>query len=711
MCPMACNGSLTRRSDLRGWLTVFVIAGLIPAFAARAADLMIYEDALAGGWQDWSWNTTLSTDTVNKATGTSSLAVTHTAGWAGLSLRASPAINTAGYSSIRFSVYGRANGGALAVSIQTTDSGPVSNQFVLTPTPNAWKVINVPLSALGNPGQIARLNIMEWTGAAQPTYNLDTLRLIGQTLPALSLTVDATAARKPISPLIYGINGTSATTADAAFMKSLGLPVRRWGGNNTSRYNWQLDASNTGFDWYFENVRMSNAVNLPADSAANRVIAQNRARGVATVLTVPLIGYVAKNATSCGFSIARYGPQTDSDWQWRPDCGNGVKTGGSLVTGNTPKDTSLAVGPRFVQTWVAALVSRYGSAANSGVRYYDLDNEPDIWWETHRDVAPLGLKYDQLRDRTYQYAAAIKAGDPAAQTLGPVVMGWTYYWHSPYDGQRQDWQTPDDRNAHGGTPLVPWYLQQMRAYEQAHGKRILDFLDLHYYPAAPGVALRPAGNAATQILRLNSTRSLWDPNYVDESWIASAGPEGGIIKLIPRMRDWVSANYPGTKLAITEYNWGAPEHINGALAQADVLGIFGREGLDLATLWSPPQSTQPLAFAFRIYRNYNGSGGRFGETSVSAVSSAQDRLAIYAAEESATGALTLVVINKTADNLSAPLTLNHFTNRGLVQGWRYSAAQLAGIVRLPDQGISGVTFTCTCPANSITLYRVPGRHL
>ncbi len=223
--------------------------------------------------------------------------------------------------------------------------------------------------------------------------------------------------------------------------------------------------------------------------------------------------------------------------------------------------------------------------------------------------------------------------------------------------------------------------------------------------------MRPAGNAATQTLRLNSTRSLWDPNYVDESWIASAGPEGGIIKLIPRMRDWVSANYPGTKLAITEYNWGAPEHINGALAQADVLGIFGREGLDLATLWSPPQSTQPLAFAFRIYRNYNGSGGRFGETSVSAVSSAQDRLAIYAAEESATGALTLVVINKTADNLSAPLTLNHFTNRGLVQGWRYSAARLTGIVRLPDQGISGVTFTSTCPANSITLYRVPGRHL
>jgi hypothetical protein len=212
-----------------------MIASLIPAFAARAADLMIYEDALASGWQDWSWNTKLGTDTANKVTGASSMTVTYSAGWAGLSLRTSPAINTAGYSAIRFSVYGKPNGGKLFLFTQPTDNGTNSTAFLFTPTPNAWNLIDVPLSALGNPAQIARLTIMDWTGAVQPTYNLDTLRLIGKTLPALSLTVDATAARKPISPLIYGINGGSATTADATFMKGLGVSVRRWGGNNTSR--------------------------------------------------------------------------------------------------------------------------------------------------------------------------------------------------------------------------------------------------------------------------------------------------------------------------------------------------------------------------------------------------------------------------------------------------------------------------------------------
>ena len=52
---------------------------------------------------------------------------------------------------------------------------------------------------------------------------------------------------------------------------------------------------------------------------------------------------------------------------------------------------------------------------------------------------------------------------------------------------------------------MPWYLQQMQAYEQQNGVRVLDYLDLHYYPQANGVSLSTAGNATTQALRLRST--------------------------------------------------------------------------------------------------------------------------------------------------------------------------------------------------------------
>src|SRR5205823_10073844 len=103
---------------------------------------------------------------------------------------------------------------------------------------------------------------------------------------------------------------------------------------------------------------------------------------------------------------------------------------------------------------------------------------------------------------------------------------------------------------------------------------------------------------------------------------------------LPRMNEWVDRHYPGTKLAITEYNWGGLESMNGALAQADVLGIFGRERLDLATLWGPPKADQPGAFAFRIYRNYDGKGGSYGDTWVRSSSADQSRLSVYGAQRS-----------------------------------------------------------------------------
>ena len=248
-----------------------------------------------------------------------------------------------------------------------------------------------------------------------------------------------------------------------------------------------------------------------------------------------------------------------------------------------------------------------------------------------------------------------------------------------------------------------WYLQQMKVYEQANGKRILDYFDLHYYPQADGVMLGPAGDADTQALRLRSTRSLWDAAYADESWIKDS-PDGPAVRLIPRMREWINANYPGTKLAIGEYNWGGLEHINGALAQADVLGIFGREGVDLAMMWDPPSVNQPGAYAFRMYRNYDGAGSKFGDVSVSADSADQGQLAIYAAQRSSDNALTLMVINKTGATLTSDVSLNGFTPIGNAKVYRYSAASLNAIVKLADQPVSAGGFTASFPANSITLF-------
>ncbi len=706
--------------NLRRALSIFLSAALLlalaraarPSPARAAADLPVYTDALASGWQDWSWDASPNfSATAPVHSGTHAIAVDFDAAWAGLSLRAPSPLAANGYTALDFWAYGAPGGSPVDLSIQPTDAGNPPAAKTLTFPAGVWSHYTVPLTELGSPATIARLNWQDHTGAAQAPFYLDDITLVGDGAPPggpPALSVDAAAGLHPISPEIYGMNEYGGGPGFAAFMDEIDLPVRRWGGNATSRYNWQNDISNHAFDWYFANLKESNATNLPADSAANRFIDANRAAGAATLLTTPMSGYVANdNPLACGFSVAKYGPQqSTAAGDGRPDCGNGVYPNGMQISGNDPLDTSLAITPAFVTGWVSYLAGRYGPAASGGVRYYNLDNEPDLWWETHRDIAPTGLTYDQLRDRSLAYAAAIKAGDPGAQVLGPALGVWSYYFISPYDGQRQDWATPDDTLAHGGVALTAWYLGQMQAYQAAHGQRLLDYLDLHYYPQS-GVALTGAGDAARQALRLRSTRSLWDPAYVDESWIAQAGPDGGIVRLIPRMRDWVNANYPGTKLAIGEYNWGALDHINGALAQADVLGIFGREGLDLAALWAPPAPTDPGAYAFRIYRNYDGTGSKFGELSVQAASSDQERLSVYAARRSTDGALTLVVVNKSGEDLTSTLTLSNFTPASQAQVYRYSAADPGAIQHLAAQPPGPSGFSATYPADSITLFVIP----
>src|SRR4051794_16244147 len=72
-------------------------------------------------------------------------------------------------------------------------------------------------------------------------------RPAGAAVAGPAITVDATAGRHAIAPEIYGMN-----FADEDLAQDLRLPVRRWGGNATTRYNYKLDAYNAGSDWYFE---------------------------------------------------------------------------------------------------------------------------------------------------------------------------------------------------------------------------------------------------------------------------------------------------------------------------------------------------------------------------------------------------------------------------------------------------------------------------
>jgi hypothetical protein len=123
-------------------------------------------------------------------------------------------------------------------------------------------------------------------------------------------------------------------------------------------------------------------------------------------------------------------------------------------------------------------------------------------------------------------------------------------------------------------------------------------------------------------------KSLYDPTYVDESWI-NQQPEFTILKLIPRMKAWVASRLPGTKIALTEYNWG-DGGTSSALAQAEALAIFGREGVDLAARWVAPAANSLIEDAFLLYLNYDGLGAKVAGDSVRALSSDVDGVGAYA---------------------------------------------------------------------------------
>src|SRR5205823_3049564 len=123
---------------------------------------------------------------------------------------------------------------------------------------------------------------------------------------------------------------------------------------------------------------------------------------------------------------------------------------------------------------------------------------------------------------------------------------WSGYLYSGYDqqyGAQHGWNLHPDRDAHGGMDYLPWLLQQLNQNNIATGKRILDVFTVHCYPQ--GGEFGNDTSTTMQLLRNRSTRQLWDPNYVDQSWI------GTQVNLVPRLKGWVNQYYPGTKIGIT----------------------------------------------------------------------------------------------------------------------------------------------------------------
>jgi len=612
--------------------------------------------------------------------------------------------------------------------------------------------------------------------------------------PGPALTVDVNTPNTPgenphnISPYVYGVNGYLLDTASE---KIANPALIRWGGDATTRYNYQNNMTNSASDYYFESFPGEGGMFPNPGNSSNFIqfVSATDTAGAAALGTVPVLGRVTNSTQNvCSFTQSQFPDQKQFD-PYHSNCGNGVLSDGTNLNGNsgttstqipditsiqeTPPDitntsatptSSQVPNPGSVATawanatwsggWVNSIVSNasYGSGASGkGVAMWDLDNEPTWWDAVHRDVHPVAFTYDEVTNNGIGTALAIKTADPTALVSGPVIDYWYAYFYSKKDIENgwnsgpcyQPWSGPIDRQAHGGVPLIEYYLQQFAKYSgpSYYNMRLLDYLDVHSYfaPSYNGssVAFTTAGDTQEQEARMNGTRVFWDRSYTDpnlpqpnfltdSNYTSSCSTPPQAPQVIPMLKSWVAKDYPGTKTGIDEYNFGATESINGALVEADILGIFGREGLDMSAFWPTAgySSQSPGNYAFAMYRNYDlkNDGSTFGDVYLQAASAAsgadaENLLAIYGAQRSNDSAITIMVINKTYASLTSTIALQNFSAAGgtMAHVYQYSNANLNSIVPqaavsvTPPSG-SATTSTIsnyTFPAQSITLFIVP----
>ena len=540
----------------------------------------------------------------------------------------------------------------------------------------------------------------------------------------VTLTIN-TSSTSSISPYIYGINGTINS---GGFNN---LTLTRAGGNRWTAYNWTNNYSNAGSDWYYENDNALSSSTAPAAAVAG-TITNGMSSNAATLLTIPMAGYVSKDDLG-GNADVRYFPGTTTfDPNWLSDRflpSQAAKPGGP-ASFSTNTATLQAETTVYQDEYVNYLKVNYPSAftANSSTPiWFDLDNEPDLWSSTHAELRPvvpgsvtasnpLGtptpLSYSELLNDTVTYAKAIKAVAPNALIFGPVSYGWNGYVNL---------QNAPDSGTYGD--FLTYYLNQTAAASKAAGQRLVDVMDLHWYPEATGAGIRittqdtgqgytSAQVTALMAARIQAPRSLWDPTYVETSWITSSlGNQA--IQLLPREQakmtsaaNTYGAAYAPNKISISEYNYGGGDDISGGIAEADALGVFGSSGVFSAAMWPLDSNEQYIAGGMAMFRNYDGKGSTFGDISLAAVSNSLSGASIYASDYSTNSArMTLVAINKSTGNLALQLALPNAPNgQAFAQAAIYDLTAASSTPQFVENIVitNPANFSYTMPGYSVT---------
>ena len=429
----------------------------------------------------------------------------------------------------------------------------------------------------------------------------------------MNITVDLKGGRKEISPLIYGVNQYTSP------LKDVRATAVRQGGNRMTAYNWETNASNAGSDWKHSSDTNLSESDDPADCV--QVLSKDAAKyNVGYKLTtLQLAGYVAAD---------KDGPVSEAETA-PSDRWNKVVLTKDAPFADTP---DLTDGVVYMDEYVNYIINKLGDSQSvTGIQGYSLDNEPVLWNDTHSRMHPEPVTIEELSTKSIEMAKAVKKLDPKAEVFGPALYGYTAFDHLDDDDAHDEWENIKKENNYHW--YLDCYLDQMKKASEESGTRLLDVLDIHYYSESARKGIDD---------RLQSVRTLYEEGFAENSWIGQWCMEN--VPILPTVKASIDKYYPGTKLAISEYNFGGGSDASGTIAQAEALGCYADQGVYFASLWGG----EPFIMAgINLYTNYDGNGGCFGDTLVPASSEDVAKSSTYAAVNAKDDSrVTVMVTNK-----------------------------------------------------------------
>ncbi len=499
---------------------------------------------------------------------------------------------------------------------------------------------------------------------------------------AVTYNINLSQERNPISKYIYGINMDSGSYPLAT--------VRRLGGNRLSAYNWENNYSNAGNDWYYHNdswLPSSLALNVQpasdytkAGSCLTTFHNTSLAQGAMSLITLPMAGYVANDGN---------GPVTNTQLAPSPRWAKVINKKGSPFT-LTPNTTDGIV---YVDEEINFLKTTYGNSTSpNGIKAYIMDNEPGIWSTQFATMRNNPVTYNELLTKSIALASTIKEMDPGALVFGSESYGFNEWWNLQNASDRGNYATDHW--------FIDTYLKAMKSAGDAVQKRLLDVFTIHYYSSIDNVVSNDVSDAVRSE-RVQSTRTLWDPAYTENSWITQSG-FAAEFPLIPHIKNSINAYYPQTKFGITEYDFGAHNDISGGIAQADALGVFGRNQIDYATIFGHIDGY--VKTAFDLYLNYDGNQSKYGSIKVQAISNNVPTSTIYASVNDNTNTVLHSIVNNknSATAINATINIQGNINYDRVEAFYFNQSNTTiKHAIIPASAITNNTFTYQIPAYSV----------